>query len=59
MLFQPSSAPIERVFSILKHLIGELQGKSLEDYQAGAMMVNYNQRQRREEKKNKLKIIEV
>jgi hypothetical protein len=49
VLHQPSSAPVERVFSILKSVVGDLQGKLLEDYQAGAMMTNYNQRERRRE----------
>ena len=49
MLHQPSSAPVERVFSILKSVVGDLQASMLEDYQAGAMMTNYNQRERRQE----------
>jgi hypothetical protein len=46
MLHQPSSAPIERVFSILKYVVGDQQGGALEDYQCGAMMMNYNSRER-------------
>jgi hypothetical protein len=47
MLFQPSSAAVERFFSIFLNVISDNQGKALEDYQSAAMMVNYNQRERK------------
>ena len=44
MLLQPSSAAAERVFSMLKALIGDQQvSRTLEDYQQAALMVHYNQ----------------
>ena len=46
MLAQPSSAPIERVFSMLKSVVDDQQGQALQDFQAGAMMTYYNARER-------------
>jgi len=46
MLAQPSSAPIERVFSMLQTVVADQQGNLLQDYQAGAMMTYYNSRER-------------
>ena len=46
MLAQPSSAPIERVFSMLKTVVDDQQGQSLQDYQASSMMSYYNSRER-------------
>ena len=48
MLLQPSSAAAERVFSMLKALMGDQQAsKALQDYQQAALMIHYNQLQRR------------
>jgi hypothetical protein len=47
MILQPSSAAAERVFSMLKALIGELQmANTLTDYQQTSIMLHYNQLQR-------------
>jgi hypothetical protein len=47
MICQASSAAAERVFSMLKALIGEQQqANALEDYQEGAIMARYNGLQR-------------
>jgi hypothetical protein len=51
MLAQPSSAPIERVFSALRllktvHVVGDNQGRGLSDYQSESMMIYYNSRER-------------
>ena len=49
MLAQPSSAPIERVFSALLktvHVVGDNQGRGLSDYQSESMMIYYNSRER-------------
>lgn len=47
MVLQPSSAAAERVFSMLKNLMGEQQQNSaLEDYQETSIMTRYNQLQR-------------
>ena len=46
MLAQPSSAPIERVFSMLQTVIADQQGSALSDMQAGSMMTYYNSRER-------------
>jgi hypothetical protein len=46
MLAQPSSAPVERVFSMLQTVVSDQQGNGLSDMQAGAMMVYYNSRER-------------
>ena len=43
----PNSASCERVFALLRNLFGELQMKSLADYVQAALMLNYNQRNRR------------
>jgi hypothetical protein len=44
---QPSSAAAERVFSMLKALIGEQRmASALEDYQQTSIMLHYNQLQR-------------
>ena len=46
---QPSSAPIERVFSALLktvHVVGDNQGRGLSDYQSESMMIYYNSRER-------------
>ena len=43
MLLQPSSAAAERVFSMLKALMGDQQAsKALQDYQQAALMIHYN-----------------
>ena len=41
-----SSAAVERVFSILKNLIGDQQSNALQDLVNGTMLVNFNQRRR-------------
>ena len=41
-LVQPSSAAVERVFSILKASFGHLQDNSLQDYVETSLMVQYN-----------------
>jgi len=46
MLAQPSSAPMERVFSMLQTVVCDQQGRGLSDYQAGSMMTYYNTRER-------------
>ena len=45
-IHMPSSCSVERVFSILKNIIGDQQGRALQDYVEGSMLVNFNQRQR-------------
>ena len=47
MLLQPSSAAAERVFSMLKALMGDQQASALEDYQQAGLMIHYNQLMRR------------
>ena len=48
MLLQPSSAAAERVFSMLKALMGDQQAsRALEDYQQAGLMIHYNQLMRR------------
>jgi hypothetical protein len=44
ILYQPSSAAAERVFSMLRQSIGVRQGSSLQDYQAASVMLAYNRR---------------
>jgi hypothetical protein len=47
LILQPSSAAAERVFSMLKNLMGDQQqARSMEDYQEAAIMSRYNQLQR-------------
>jgi hypothetical protein len=47
MILQPSSAAAERVFSMLKAIMGDQQqARSLEDYQEAAIMTRYNELQR-------------
>ena len=46
MLAQPSSAPVERVFSMLKTVVSDQQCSGLADYQTGSMMLYYNTRER-------------
>jgi hypothetical protein len=47
MILQPSSAACERVFSMLKAIMGEQQqSRAKEDYQEAAIMTRYNQLQR-------------
>ena len=47
MILTPSSAAAERVFSMLKALIGDnQQASALEDYQQTSIMLHYNQLQR-------------
>ena len=48
MLAQPSSAPVERIFSMLKTVIHvhDQQCGGLVDYQTGSMMLYYNTRER-------------
>lgn len=47
MLLQPSSAAAERVFSMLKALMGDQQMNSaLVDYQEASIMLHYNQGER-------------
>lgn len=47
MILQPSSAACERVFSMLKAIMGEQQqARAKEDYQETAIMMRYNQLQR-------------
>lgn len=47
LILQPSSAAAERVFSMLKAIMGEQQQNSaLEDYQEAAIMTRYNALQR-------------
>jgi hypothetical protein len=46
LLHMPSSASVERVFSILKNIIGDQQSNDLKDLVEGTMLVNFNQRQR-------------
>jgi hypothetical protein len=50
MILPPSSAAAERVFSMLKSLIGDQQmALTLEDYQETSIMLHYNQLQRYKE----------
>ena len=42
VLVQPSSAAVERVFSILKASFGHLQDNSLQDYIESSLMLQYN-----------------
>ena len=44
MLAQPSSAPIERVLSMLQTVVADQQGSALLGMQAGLMMMYYNSR---------------
>ena len=46
MLAQPSSAPIERVFSMLQTVVADQQGRGLSVYQVGAMLTYSNSRER-------------
>lgn len=43
-LIQPSSASVERVFSLLKHCTTESQEQMLEDYTEAMIMLRYNNR---------------
>lgn len=45
----PSSAPAERVFSLLKLNFGKTQGSSLADYIEGSLMLAHNNTMRRNE----------
>ena len=42
VLVQPSSAAVERVFSILKASFGHLQDNSLQEYIESSLMLQYN-----------------
>ena len=42
VLVQPSSAAVQRVFSILKASFGHLQDNSLQDYIESSLMLQYN-----------------
>ena len=44
LLFQPSSAAAERVFSILQNSFKDQQNSSLEDYIETSVMLQYNKR---------------
>lgn len=44
LLVQPSSAAVERVFSLLENSFGKNQASALEDYIEGALMLQYNHR---------------
>ena len=46
-LFQPSSAGVERIFSMLQHQFNDQQSRALEDYRRTALMVRFNETQRR------------
>ena len=46
-LFQPSSAGVERIFSMLDHLFTDEQTAALADYRTAAIMVRYNDLQRK------------
>ena len=46
VLFQPSSAGAERVFSMLDGMFDADQAAALEDYKTAALMVRYNDMQR-------------
>ena len=43
---QPTSATVERVFSMMSWMFGEQQQAALEDYKETALMLRYNQLQR-------------
>jgi hypothetical protein len=45
-LLQPSSAAVERVFSMLDHLFNDEQANTLDDYRRAAIMCRYNELQR-------------
>lgn len=47
VLMQPTSATAERVFSMLSWMFGEDQFAALEDYKETALMLRYNELQRR------------
>ena len=47
MLHQPSSASVERMFSMLKAIMGDNQQSALQDYQCAVLMCRYNQLMRR------------
>ena len=40
-LHMPSSASVERVFSVLKNIIGDQQSNGLKDLVEGTMLVNF------------------
>ena len=42
LLLQPSSAAVERVFSLLNSGFGTLQEQSLQDYIQASVMLRYN-----------------
>ena len=46
ILAQPSSAPVERIFSMLKTVVSDQQNRGLVDYQTGSMMLYSNIRER-------------
>ena len=46
-LYMPSSAPVERVFSMLEHLFTDEQSRALEDYRTAALLIHYNDLQRK------------
>jgi hypothetical protein len=46
----PSSAPAERVFSVLKRLFGETRSQTLADMVEGSLLLNFNNVKRRSEK---------
>jgi hypothetical protein len=46
----PSSAPAERVFSVLKRLFGETRSQTLADMVEGSLLLNFNNAKRRSEK---------
>ena len=47
VLMQPTSATAERVFSMLNWMFREVQFAALEDYKETALMLRYNELQRR------------
>lgn len=46
ILYQPSSAAAERLFSMLGSLFNEQQGRAFADYRRAAVMLRYNEMQR-------------
>ena len=44
VLLQPTSAAVERVFSILKSSLGPQQNHTLQDYVPSSLMLQYNKR---------------
>ena len=42
LLIQPSSAVVERMFSLLPNSFGDAQSRSMEDYVESSIMLHYN-----------------